>query len=432
MKKLALSFVLFLSFFAMQAQVKHAGAMSEMGKSGFAPTISLDTLQKYKGLIALGPLGKMQGEITAVDGIPYAGIVTSEGKGSIQTDWEASAPFLIYADVEEWEEMTIQGQAKSIQELEKLIETTLVANGVDLLKPLPFRLMGKFDRMTTHIVTPRSPEILGYVAGQNQANYAHENASGELIGFYSKEGQRIYTHHDSFMHVHFLSDAKDYAGHLDKFESNLNGFKLLVPKGRKQLSFSVIDTDFSKGRLGFEQKVDLVDLVKFHGHLCDGLVVGAKALEFTFQNLFQVEKIDRTDFRILSAPSPCLTDVASYLSGGRIQFGTQLVQKLGADLFVIQRISDGKTFQIGLKPGVKPAQIIEMTAKAEKAALSPCELEELKKLEDAFSIELLHAKASDVFHFAEISDFQWENQPQVIFPKTDVINKNQGICSTEL
>ncbi len=432
MKKIILSFALFLLVFTLNAQVKHAGAMSEMGKSGFAPTISLDSLQQYKGLIALGPLGKMQGEITVVDGIPYAGIVTADGKGSIQSDWKVDAPFLVYANVEEWEEITLQGQFSSIQELEKLIESTLMASGVDLLKPLPFRIIGNFDQMTTHVVTPRSADIPGYVEGRNQANYEHQAESGELIGFYSKEGQRIYTHHDSFMHVHFLSAAKDYAGHLDKFESAMDGFKLLVPKGRKQLSFTVLDTDFSKGRLGFVQQVGLADLVKFHGHLCDGLVVGAKALDFTFNELFGLEKIDRTDFRILSAPSPCLTDVASYLSGGRIQFGTQSVQKLGADLFVIQRISDGKTVQIGLKSGVKPAQIIELTARADRAELSPCELAELKKLEDDFSVVMLHADASEVFQFAELVGFSWENQPQEIFPKTDVINKNQGICVTEL
>ncbi|MDP2042095.1 MAG: acetolactate decarboxylase [Algoriphagus sp.] len=232
MKKSALLFGLFISFSTLNAQVRHVGAMSEMGKSGFAPAISLDSLQKYKGLIALGPLGKMQGEITAVDGIPYTGIVTPEGKGSIQSEWQAEAPFLVYANVEEWEKIPIQGQVESIQELEKLIESTLMANGLDLLTPLPFRIEGKFDRMTTHIVTPRSADIPGYVEGRNQANYEHQGESGELIGFYSREGQRIYTHHDSFMHVHFLSENRDFAGHLDRFQSKLDQMVIYFPKER--------------------------------------------------------------------------------------------------------------------------------------------------------------------------------------------------------
>ncbi|MFC3416778.1 acetolactate decarboxylase [Algoriphagus hitonicola] len=429
MKKVLLAITLFLSYSILQAQVKHAGAMSEMGKTGFAPRISLDSLQKYKGLIALGPLGKMQGEITAVDGVPYTGIVTADENSSVQKEWQVDAPFLVYAHVEEWEEIGLRGRVGSIQELEQLIESTLTANGVDLLEPLPFRIQGAFDQMVTHIVTPRSADVPGYVEGKTQSNFDHEQASGELIGFYSKEGKRIYTHHDSFMHVHFLSADKKFAGHLDQFESMLDGAKLLVPKARIQLSFAVIDTEFSKGRLGFEQRVGLDDLVKFHGHLCDGLVLGAKALDHSFQVLFDQDKIDRTDIRIISAPSPCLTDVATYLSGGRIQFGTQSVQPLADGLFVIQRISDGKTIKIGMKPGIKPLEIIEMTAKAENAALSPCELDELKQLEDEFSREILYTQASEIFDFEELEDFQWSEIPQAVFPKTDVINKNQGICS---
>jgi len=232
MKNLILTLSLVFSYLALNAQVKHSGAMSEMGKTGFAPTISLDSLQKYKGLIALGPLGKMQGEITSVDGIPFTGILTAEGKGSIQSKWQSEAPFLVYADVEQWEEISLKGRVNTIQELEALIESTLIANGIDLLEPLPFRIQGNFDRMTTHIVTPRSPEIPGYVEGRNQVKFDHQNSAGELIGFYSKEGQRIYTHHDSFMHVHFLSEEKDYAAHLDQFDSALDGLTLLIPKGR--------------------------------------------------------------------------------------------------------------------------------------------------------------------------------------------------------
>lgn len=39
-----------------------------------------------------------------------------------------------------------------------------------------------------------------------------------------------------------------------------------------------LDTDFSKGRLTHQQKISIKDLEKFHGHLCDGLVVGALAM----------------------------------------------------------------------------------------------------------------------------------------------------------
>jgi acetolactate decarboxylase len=39
-------------------------------------------------------------------------------------------------------------------------------------------------------------------------------------------------------------------------------------------AIKVMDTDFSKGRLTHQQTITLDDAAKFHGHLCDGLVVG--------------------------------------------------------------------------------------------------------------------------------------------------------------
>lgn len=229
------SLVLILGLVTLQSafsQVKHAGAMSEMGASGFTPTISLDSLQRYKSLVALGPLGKMQGEITVVEGKVYAGISHPDGKTEVKGDWLVQAPFLVYAEVSDWEKISFEGNAESITELEKLIGQVVESAGVNLNEPFFFRIQGVFPQMTTHIVTPRSPEIPGYLENQNQKNYEHAYAAGELIGVYSKVGKRIYTHHDSEMHIHFLSEKRDFSGHLDRFSGALDGLNLLLPKDR--------------------------------------------------------------------------------------------------------------------------------------------------------------------------------------------------------
>lgn len=232
MKKLLLflsfSMTLSLSF----GQVMHSGAMSEMGKNGFAQTISLDSLQKYKHLIGIGPLGKMEGEITILDGKIYGGKSLVSGESVVGNDWKVQAPFLVYADVDQWEKIKLSGVAESLAGLEDKIKEAALSAGINLEEPFFFRIEGSFDQMVTHIVTPRSQEIEGYVAGQNQKNFEHSNKSGELIGVYSKIGQRIYTHHDSFMHIHFLNKGKDFTGHLDKFQSKLDQLVIYFPKER--------------------------------------------------------------------------------------------------------------------------------------------------------------------------------------------------------
>lgn len=232
MKKLLLFLSFSMTLSLAFGQVMHSGAMSEMSKTGFTATISLDSLQKYKHLIAMGPLGKMEGEITALDGKMYGGKSLISGETVVVNDWKVQASFLVYADVAQWKKIKLTGKAESLAEFEEKIKEAALASGINLEEPFFFRIEGSFDQMVTHIVTPRTQEIEGFVAGQNQKNYEHASESGELIGVYSKIGQRIYTHHDSFMHVHFLNIKKNFTGHLDKFQSKLDQLVIYFPKER--------------------------------------------------------------------------------------------------------------------------------------------------------------------------------------------------------
>jgi formylmethanofuran dehydrogenase subunit E len=125
----------------------------------------------------------------------------------------------------------------------------------------------------------------------------------------------------------------------------------------KYPEFETIDTDFSKGRLNHKQTITINDLEKFHGHLCDGLVVGSLAMQEAMKILYPNQPIDRTNLRIVSKPSPCLTDVAIYLTGGRYQFNTFNVDTDFEGLYIIQRIDNLKTVSVSLNNGVKPTEI---------------------------------------------------------------------------
>lgn len=431
MKSLSL-IVLAISFsvasFGQGNKVKSIGAMSEMGKTGFAPTISMDSLQKYPRIFGMGPLGKMQGEITFADGVPYSGYADVDGNPYIQKKWDIDSPFFVYGEVEEWISFPIEGRIIDMASLEQMIEKTASQNGYDLSQPFFFKLEGTFDEMVTHIVTPRSAEIDGFKQGRNQENYEHQNESGELIGVYSQIGKGIYTPQSSHIHVHFINENLSFTGHLDKIQTNLEAVTLYLPKSKNMLKFKTNDTDFSKGRLGFRQEVDLNDLVKFHGHLCDGLVVGAMGLNEALEALFPDGVIDRTDLRIVSKSSPCLTDVAVYLTGARYQFGTFYVDDTIDGLYVVQKISDGSTCQVNLKIGVKPAIIDEMGKLAVNLELSGCELDELKSKEDDFTDFLLKADAKEIFQITVVDNFKWNPILKGDFTKTDILNKNTDSC----
>jgi formylmethanofuran dehydrogenase subunit E len=193
-------------------------------------------------------------------------------------------------------------------------------------------------------------------------------------------------------------------------------------------SMEVLDTNFSKGSLNNKQTITLNDVVKFHGHLCDGLVVGFLGAKEALYKLYPDGLIDRTNTRIISKSSPCLTDVAIYLTGGRYQFNTFFVSDSINYIYIIQRISDGKAFGVKLKPGIKPKEIDSLGNLANDKKLNACELKELRKLEEAFSKKMLDSNPIDDFMIEEIFNFSWKPQLQNNFTKTDILNKDVGTC----
>lgn len=194
------------------------------------------------------------------------------------------------------------------------------------------------------------------------------------------------------------------------------------------IKFEVVDTDFSKGRLGFQQTIDLDDLVKFHGHLCDGLVVGALAMQEAMNVFYPNQAIDRTNLRIVSSPSPCLTDVAVYITGGRYQFNTFYVDNDIESIYIIQKKDSKKTIKVSLNKGVKPPAIDSLGALAVNQKLDACEIDYLRALEDDFTDYLFATSSNEIFSLEEIHDFDWNPNFNKAFIKTDIVNKNLQHC----
>lgn len=198
--------------------------------------------------------------------------------------------------------------------------------------------------------------------------------------------------------------------------------------GVKAQQIRVNDTDFSKGRLGHIQTIDLQDVAKFHGHSCDGLVEGFLALQQGLYQLYSDSLIDRTNTRIVSKPSPCLTDAAIYLTGGRYQFNSFYVSSGFEGMYILQRIDKGKTVIVSRKANVKPIIIDQMGSKAVKGELTSCELDILKEYEDDYSQFLQKSVAKDIFEVKEVANFRWQPELRSDFIKTDILNKNRLKC----
>jgi len=196
-----------------------------------------------------------------------------------------------------------------------------------------------------------------------------------------------------------------------------------------QPTIKVIDTDFSKGRLTLEHELSLNDLEKFHGHLCDGLVVGFLGINEGLEVLYPEGIVDRTNTRIVSKSSPCLTDVAVYVTGGRYQFNSFYVDNsIENGFYIIQRKDNGKSVSVNIKREIIPSEINELGKKALAGELPACDLDKLKQLEDDFSHKLLSEDPKNNFIVKEITNFEWKPILKNDYTKTDVLNKNKPEC----
>lgn len=219
-------------------EVKSIGDLKTVFGMGVGTAITNLKDLKSENLYAIGPVEHLDGEITVLDGKPYIGKVNEKDKVHIQHSLDVKAPILVYSNVKKWRSFNFDHDAATMSELEKKIESAAKKAGLDVEKPFPFLIQGAPSEITFHIVrrknestaSPgshddhgthhRKKEGHGHGSAANMSLFSKKKSSGTVLGFFSKKHQGIYTHHDSFVHMHFLTDSKQETGHVDALKVN--------------------------------------------------------------------------------------------------------------------------------------------------------------------------------------------------------------------
>lgn len=417
-------FVITFSYTATGQQVFTAGAARNvMMGTDLSPQVQLDTLLEHPHLFALGPVENLQGEITVFDGQAFTASAPPSGI-TAQVRPGVRAPFLVYAYVPSWAAYELERPIDGPKALEALIDSLGQAHGYGPEDAFPFRLSGQWDKVDYHIIMRDEAEARHSHAAHDRAKrrFTSERAAGDIVGFFSRQHQGVFTHKGQYIHPHFLAADRSTTGHLDGLQHH-GRYTVYLPVKGNRAPLSVLDTDFSKGKLRHHQSVSLEDLTRFHGHRCDGLAIGFVGLKTVLYKLFPDSVIDRTNLRAISQPAPCLVDAATYMTGARYPFNTFYATRDIAYLFIVQRADNGLALGIQLKAGVKPAEIIRLSALAEQRKLSDEGLLELKRLEDTFTDFILRTPPEQLFAITELKDFDWQPVLRNDFIKTDVLNK---------
>jgi len=204
-----------------------AGAMSNvMQKGDLSNTINIDTIADKQYLCGLGPLENLSGEILILDGKGYKSTVVNEHEMQVTSTWSMKAPFFVYTHVEHWQDVFLPDSITALPQLEHFIDQITQK----FPRPFCFRVMAKVDSAAIHVVNlPAGTKVCtpeqAHTAGQE---YILRNQTVTLIGFFSTEHQGIFTHHDSFVHIHLITEDRKQMGHLDSIKFK-KGTRLLLP-----------------------------------------------------------------------------------------------------------------------------------------------------------------------------------------------------------
>jgi acetolactate decarboxylase len=209
--------------------VKWVGAQRDVLQGDISGHVTLISLSHLQHLYAVGPVERLQGEVSIFDSVPTISRIT-DGALKIETNFSVSACFLVYAQVNAWRRVTLQDAIGDETTLETHIVKFTSKLGIDVSQPFPFLINATPVRATFHVLDKRD--------GLTHTRELHEKAKVrfvlqrepvEVIGFYSNRHRGIFTPDDANVHMHVRSANGQMSGHLEKIELE-RGATLAVPR----------------------------------------------------------------------------------------------------------------------------------------------------------------------------------------------------------
>ncbi|MFM7217426.1 MAG: acetolactate decarboxylase [Bacteroidota bacterium] len=209
-------------------KVTVVGRMKDvMWKGQLYGNINLDTIIDKKQLYGLGPVEYLTGEIMIVDGRCFVSKVETDTSMRVEETFAVKAPFFGYTTIDQWKPQSLPDSVQSIRQLEDHIQRIVPPER----RPVIFKLTGKVENAVVHVVNlPRGSKVSSPAeAHQGQVNYPVQDQEVEIVGFFSTEHKTIFTHHETFLHMHLMTDDRKKMGHLDEAQFKKGAMTLYLP-----------------------------------------------------------------------------------------------------------------------------------------------------------------------------------------------------------
>jgi acetolactate decarboxylase len=204
------------------------GAMKDvMWEGKLNAQIDLDSIRIKTHLYGLGPLENLKGEIIVLDGEGYSSTIDTNGKPIVKNGLKVKAPFFCYQNISQWRSEKMPDTIKTMQSIQ--IYLSQINHPSD--RSFLFKIEAEVDSAQLHIVSlpdwvkVSSPDD----AHKGQVDIKLKNRNLVLLGFYSNHHQTIFTHHDTYLHIHAISKENDIVGHLDQVSLRAGKATIYLP-----------------------------------------------------------------------------------------------------------------------------------------------------------------------------------------------------------
>ncbi|MCB9194231.1 MAG: acetolactate decarboxylase [Flavobacteriales bacterium] len=213
---------------AQNGPVVATGAMrNTMFNGQLAGLVQLDSLCA-PGNYGLGPVEYLRGELLLWDGHPYRATATGDTAMRVEERPASRAPFFVHQHVTQWTEVALPDSVTDLPALDAFLTARFGAAGT----PFAFTLSGTFQGIDLHLVDV-SPghTITGPDDAHRENKHFHlSDVAADALGFFSTKHKAVFTHHDTNIHVHALTTARDRMGHVEAFRIAPGACRLRVAR----------------------------------------------------------------------------------------------------------------------------------------------------------------------------------------------------------
>lgn len=212
--------------------IRTYGSMPELLQGHTETKVKLQDLPAGPGVVAVGSISGLRGEIAIVRGVPWLSFPGPGERISVENHPSASegAGFLALADVEHWQS-EILTDAVPFSELANLIEERARRAGVDMSGPLPLLIEGAFTSIELNVANgaalgaekPTEKRL-----SETAVRASLPSASGTIVGFFANSGGERLLHEGQRLHLHIVLPQAAQVGHLDSAHIE-GGARLQLP-----------------------------------------------------------------------------------------------------------------------------------------------------------------------------------------------------------